>query len=285
VSQLLPALDRFLARADALRESRRAKPEQRAFLAQEDANAEELAVALAADVEALFADLAQRTDVALGLQPVVLAEAVDPRDRAYVLALLAAMALGDWRVAFLAPLFRQHYARVAERTFETMSAAYQLEAFVGLPDPVARRVVATGGTRAGLVDIEPQTQRALFDALAQARADGLGPAEAARLIRQYVPAGRFTAMERAEAGSGVRYRAQMIARTETLHAQRISTLDAGNAAGFRLYRAFDNRTGFDDEECMARDQVLYTLDDARAETAREHPNGTLSWAMEPGSNA
>src|SRR3990172_823061 len=282
---LLPALDRFLHVADAIREARKPKAtkQQLAFLRAQDADAQVLTLALSDELEQLFDGLRDHVDAALLMVPVVIAEAEDPRDWSFVAAVMAALGLGDWRFAFLAPVLRTHYFRVAETTQNAMRLHFTLEAAVGLPDPIARRIIAVGGKRAGLVDLEAQTRRALFDSLARARSEGLGPTDAARLIRQYVPAGRFTAMEAAKEGAGVRYRAEMIARTETLHAQRLSTGYAGQDAGFNRYLAFDNRTGFGDAECTARDGREYTYDEMVAETEREHPQGTLGWAPVPGS--
>ena len=68
-----------------------------------------------------------------------------------------------------------------------------------------------------------------------------------------------------------------------LHARNISTLETGRAAGFEHYMAFDNRTGFDDEECAARDGQEFTYDEVRGED--DHPRGTLSWSPIPRTTA
>lgn len=240
---------------------------------------------------ALFADDLQRAFDGLGemavgaLERTGISFAADPQDAALVAAIIEQLGLDAWREQQLVALFGRQYQRMALSTYRIMGDTFELGLGTDLPDPVAREVVALGGKRVGLIDLTAQTKQALFDALSQARTDGLGPVEAARLIRQYVPAGRFTAMEAAREGSGVRYRSEMIARTETLYAQNVSVHEAGKAAGFTQYLAFDNRTGFNDEECMNRNGVEFDEEGMIAERESEHPNGTLSFSPVPGSQA
>ena len=142
---------------------------------------------------------------------------------------------------------------------------------VNLPDPVAREIVAAGGRRAGLLDITGDTRRALFRSLADGRAAGEGPPALARRIRSQVPSGRFT-------NAGPRYRANLIARTETLHAQRVSSLETYRASDVVTgIVAFDNQTEYGDEECVARDGRVFTFEEAEAEMASEHPQGSLNF--------
>jgi SPP1 gp7 family putative phage head morphogenesis protein len=97
---------------------------------------------------------------------------------------------------------------------------------------------------------------------------GVNPNQTAKLIEQFVPAGRFT-----EAGAG--YRARMIARTETLHAARISSLEVYRTAPqVKEVIAFD---GESDEECAARNGSTFTFDEAEAEANGTHPNCVLAF--------
>jgi len=124
----------------------------------------------------------------------------------------------------------------------------------------------------GLIDIAEDTKRAIFRALAEGRSLGEGPPAVARRIREQVPAGRFVK-------AGPQYRANLIARTETKFAQNASSMEAYRASEVvEGVLAFDNQTGFGDADCTARDGTVYSFDDADAQTAAEHPNGTLSWA-------
>ena len=80
-----------------------------------------------------------------------------------------------------------------------------------IPDHAAQRIVSQGGSRLLSMDIAGDTRRALFRALAESRVQGLHPSSAAtrRLIQEHVTAGRFV-------NAGPRYRARLIARTETM---------------------------------------------------------------------
>ena len=281
-ADLLPVLDHFLERVERLREAD--VDAQLAFLRAITATEVFIETDLGDALVTAFEAVGDAAQFAMAtLPPIVLTEVLDPQDEPLVSAILAAMGIADWQFATLSPILRQHYLRVAEDVYERMVQSFELGFATDLPDPIARRVVAEGGRRAGLVDIEEGTRRAIFDALHQARSGGLGPIEAARLIRRYVPAGRFTRMERERPGSGVRYRADLIARTETLHAQRISVAQAGASAGFMRYLAFDNRTGFGDAACVARDGQEMTFDEMMAAIGEEHPGGTLSFSPVPGS--
>lgn len=283
-ARAVAVLDRFLARVDQLREAD--VDAQLSFLRAVTAAEDAMQADLADDLARAFAALGDEAALALAsLPPIVLTEVLDPQDEPLVRAILAAMGISDWQFAELSPILRQHYLRIAEDVYTQMVDSFELGVATDLPDPIARRVIAEGGRRAGLVDVSDNTRRAIFDALHQARIEGLGPVDAARRIRQYVPAGRFTRMERERPGAGVRYRAELIARTETLHAQRISVAQAGASAGFTRYLAFDNRTGFGDAECVARDGMEMTFDEMMAAIGEEHPGGTLSFSVVPGSQA
>ena len=200
-----------------------------------------------------------------------LEEKQTPEDEALAERIIQRMALSQWSQDALIPAFDGHYLRTTQMTVGSINTVLNLG--VNLPDPVAREIVAAGGRRAGLLDITGETRQAIFRSLADGRAAGEGPPALARRIRSQVPAGRFS-------NAGPKYRAQLIARTETKYAQNVSSL--------QTYRQSDVVTGllaFDaqivggqtDAECQARNGTVYTFEDAERETALEHSNGTLSW--------
>ena len=172
--------------------------------------------------------------------------------------------------------FQGHAHRVMETTVNTVSRFTGLS--VNIPDPVARRIVAQGGTHLLSMDIEGQTRKALFQGLAESRAAGYHPSSAAtrRLIQRHVTAGRFTKMvDRYGRPNGHIYRAKLIARTETMYAQNESafaTYEASDA--IQQGEIIDNQTGFDDADCMARNGFVGPLDECRRHIAEEHPQGT-----------
>jgi HK97 family phage portal protein len=168
----------------------------------------------------------------------------------------------------LRKLFGGHYLRVYEDT--VIGIQDIIGVLTDLPDTAARKIVAEGGRRAGLVDLEEQTRQRLFDELLEGRSEGEGPDQLVQRIRDSIPAGPW---------GDVETRARIIARTETMHAQRGSALEAYRAApNVDRVQLFDNRTGFNDEDCTERDGKIVSFEEAEQAMNEEHPNGTLSFA-------
>ena len=88
-------------------------------------------------------------------------------------------------------------------------------------------------------------------------------------------AGRYTKMEETRRGSGVRYRARMIARTETKHAQNRSSATTYRLAGITEVMLIDDQLGYGDAECSARNGTTVPLQEGEDLITQEHPNGTL----------
>lgn len=177
------------------------------------------------------------------------------------------LGITDWQQRVLGAAYAQQYRLVAYDTFDQHSSALGL--VLDAPDPVAEEVIRVGGTRYTLVNVAQQTQDAIFAALTDARAQGLGPVQTERMIRTLVEGGP---------SRSVSMRAMRIARTETMHAQNVSTiLTLKHSGAFSTCIAYDNRTGYNDADCMARDGQEYTFDEAQQELANEHPNGTLGF--------
>ena len=198
-----------------------------------------------------------------------LEEKQTPEDEALAERIIQGMAINQWSQDALIPAFDGHYLRTTEMTVGSINTVLNLG--VNLPDPVAREIVAAGGRRAGLLDITGDTRRAIFRSLADGRAAGEGPPALARRIRSQVPSGRFT-------NAGPRYRAQLIARTETKYAQNVSSLQTYRQSDVVTgLLAFDAQLGDTDADCEARNGQVHSFEDAERETEREHSNGTLSW--------
>ena len=184
--------------------------------------------------------------------------------------IVAGMRINQWVQNGVLPLYEAHYLRVLVTTVETVNSSLGLA--VNLPDPVARGVVSRGGTRLGLVDFAEQTRASLFDVLTEARAAGHNPITIARQIQADIPAGRFT-----KAGS--KYRAELIARTETANAQNVSTRAA--------YQQSDVITGllcvdaqFGDTDGELRGGSMgntFTFAEAQQVGDLEHPLCTRQW--------
>lgn len=203
--------------------------------------------------------------------PLLEAEDLSPKaekaDDLLVGRILDALGIAAHRTAFQ-QVYQAHYIDVAKKVAE----AGELAGLGGsLPDPVARSIAGAGGRRAGLVDLDKQSKAALFDAIAEGRAEGEGALQLAERIAEHVEAGPWTTPE---------MRARTIARTETKYAQNVSTIERARAANVQRFIVFDGRLGPGRslEEHMARDGSIVTADEASQMASDEHPNGTLSFA-------
>lgn len=172
-----------------------------------------------------------------------------------------------WQDA-LAQEYGAHYLEIVKAV---QDAAEQAGLGTMLPDAVARAVVAAGGRRAGLIDLEQQTRQAIYDALTEGRAEGEGVDQLANRIADHVEAGPWRSGD---------YRAKLIARTETKYAQNISTLERARAAGVQRFVIFDGRLGLPRSapDHIARNGEIVSFEEALRLAEAEHPNGTLSFA-------
>jgi HK97 family phage portal protein len=182
---------------------------------------------------------------------------------------LTARMMAAARVADQQPIFREiyerHYLRVGEavaRQGETIGLG------TDLPDPVARAITATGGRRAGLIDLDRQTHARLFQVLTDTRAEGLGADQTMRRIRDEIPAGPWSSTE---------VRGRVIARTETMYARNVSALERAKGADVQRVLIFDAVLGDTDETCMALDGREVSMAEAEELMDLEHPNGTRSF--------
>jgi SPP1 gp7 family putative phage head morphogenesis protein len=187
-------------------------------------------------------------------------------ERSRIASILNAAGLKRWAQAHMKPLFQRQWRRVMDSTVLTLT---RLDVPVTLRNELAQDLLDMGGRRIGLLDIEEDTKRSLFHVLEEGREQGLNPRDTAKLIEEKVPAGRFV-------NAGPSYRAELIARTETVEAQRQSSLKMyKDSPVIKKVVAFDGDT---DEHCAGRNGVEFTFGDAELESASTHPNCVLSWA-------
>lgn len=165
-------------------------------------------------------------------------------------------------------IYEAHYLQVAR---EVAAAGDLVGLATDLPDPVARAVTAAGGRRSGLVDLTAQSREALFDALAEGRAEGEGVDQLAQRIADHVEGGPWKTADT---------RARTIARTETKYAQNVSTIARAQHEGVDQFIIFDGRLGHgrSTPSHIARDGLIVSADEASQMAAAEHPNGTLSFS-------
>ena len=188
---------------------------------------------------------------------------VTARDRALVNRILRRLGLEPSQNAFKR-LYEGHYLTVGE---EVAGVSDIIGLATDLPDPIARSIVSAGGRRAGLVDLSKQAKASLFRALEEGRAAGEGPGALARRIGRGLARGPWSTPE---------IRARVIARTETKFAQNMSMLAKAREAGVERILIFDGRLPTSDEDCIARDGKVVTIDQFEELMHIEHPNGTLS---------
>lgn len=238
---------------------------QQAFMAINDRKRPSLERAMVDDLGEFFRDLGDRAERAA---PEIL-EAMgfakqSPEDAITVQRVVEAMALVD-QVAVFREVYERHYLRVANEAGEAFEA---LGLATDIPDPVGRSVIATGGRRAGLVDLSTQTKNALFAALEEGRAEGEGVGQLAKRMRGIVSRGPW---------SSVGVRSMVIARTETKHAQNVATIAQAREQAVDAFRVFDARLGPTDVVCESLDGAVVSPDEADQLAFDEHPNGTRSF--------
>lgn len=171
--------------------------------------------------------------------------------------------------------YGRHFLMVARRTLNDINLIFGLG--LELSAPAEARIVASGGIRKGLVDFDRQTHDAVFSALRQAREAGEGAYEAARRIRELVPAGPWSSSE---------VRSVVIGRTETKYAQNRSSLEAyAESEDITGILVIDAQLGPTDEECEQLNGQVVSIEEARRLAESEHPNGTRSFAPVIGDKA
>lgn len=188
-------------------------------------------------------------------------------DELLVEMILDKLGIAPWQ-GELRTLYEGQYLEVAKAVSE---AADRAGLGASLPDIVARSIVAAGGRRAGLIDLQGQTRAGLFKALAEGRAEGEGAAQLAARIVSQVQGGPW---------NSAATRAKVIARTETKYAQNISTIERARAAGVTSLIVYDGRLGPGRSLLthIARNGSIVSIDEGLVMAAAEHPNGTLSFA-------
>lgn len=167
--------------------------------------------------------------------------------------------LNSWKT-----VWHGHYSNVAKVVYEETATYLEVDMVFEETSPGEIRILESGGKRLNSLDVPAHVSAEIRAALIEGRKRGDGPRQIARAIR-------------AEVGSTSK--ATTIARTETKYAQNIASIEAYKKSEVVIgLRAFDNQTGYDDEDCTERDGKVYSFDEAETLTAEEHPNGTLSWA-------
>jgi len=255
-----------------LKETLSLTAQQRRFILMMRRNEERLEAPFAARMEEIFDQLGESAREAFDSVAPVLAGAgmgeakLGEDDPALIRQMLTRLNITAFTSDSVTPVYQAHYKLSAETVFGTVNEALNLEAF--LDDPVAERIMQTGGKRVGLLDLTEKTRASMFRALSQGRAAGESTRELARRVQSQVSAGPW---------SSVQQRAMVIARTETKFATVTSSLEAYESSPVvRGIQLLDAQLGPTDEICEARNGRIVSIQEAQDAIEQEHPNGTLA---------
>lgn len=216
-----------------------------------------------AELEKEFHDLGHWMAMVVEGQGGLLLEADRPGDEGRIMRILQRANLNQWTKEHLAPLFQKQWRRVLDSTVLTLN---RNQVPVQLNNHMAQALIDIGARRIGLLDIEEDTKRALLNILTAAREAGLDPRSTAKMIEDKVPAGRFV-------NAGPKYRAELIARTETLNAQRYSSLKCYEESP--VVKEVEASDGEGDPVCAFRNGNTFSFEEAANELNNTHPNCVL----------
>jgi len=187
-------------------------------------------------------------------------------DGQLIASIMAKLKVSEFVARELLPKYEAEYLAILKGTYNDVATTLNIG--LNLPDPVMRNILAEGGKRVGLLDLEEGTRAKLFDILEEGRSQGLGSDALARLIRDEIPAGPW---------SSSTIRAEVIARTETKYAQNMSAMES--------YRNSPAVTGVDlinagQDPCPICQDIAangpYSID--TAEGIDLHPNCLCVWS-------
>lgn len=165
----------------------------------------------------------------------------------------------------LLSIFTTRYLGIAKTINKIINREFGLS--WGLSEQTETSILAQGGRRMGLMDMDAKTRENMFHALVRGRQEGETGDKLAKRIINKVSSGRY---------NDPKTRARTIARTETHSAQRYTShkiyKDNPNINGIMI---FDGQLDSSDAVCIARNETVVTFEEAERLMAEEHPNGTM----------
>jgi hypothetical protein len=174
----------------------------------------------------------------------------------------------------MAQVYEKNYKRIMRATEKRTSATMDLA--ISITDDTEAQILSGITDRIGLMDINKKTTRKIFQELGKGRGEGESVVQLARRIRDFVPAGRF---------KKVSTRAQLIARTEATHAQKMAAAASYSENGVEEVMIMDNRLGTadmaTDPECIQLVGKVVSIQDGVSLMDEEHPNGTRRMVAMP----
>lgn len=167
-------------------------------------------------------------------------------------------------------VYEKHYERIAQATQENISATLNLG--ISIVDQTEAVILSEGGKRVGLLDIPGKTKRKIFEQLSEGRLEGESVPQLARRLRDFIPSGRFKKSST---------RATLIARTETVNAQRESAIATYQENRVTEVLILDARKGPTDIDCETWNGQIVSLEMGQRLVQDEHPNGTRLLIAQP----
>jgi hypothetical protein len=143
---------------------------------------------------------------------------------------------------------------------------------ISIVDETEAVILSQGGKRVGLLDIPGKTKRRIFEQLSQGRLEGESVPQLARRLRDFIPSGRYKKAST---------RATLIARTETVNAQRESAIATYSANEVTEVLVLDSRKGSFDVDCDTWNGQIVSLEMGQRLVQDEHPNGTRMLIAQP----
>jgi len=163
------------------------------------------------------------------------------------------------------------YKRLARGAMQAVANSMDRVVMPKRLDRVLEQALKAAGSR--ISGINEVTRQAIAEQLTEGVRRGYSIDQ---LVRG-VPDENFVGVQNAPLKNGIpafdEYRAELIARTETMNAYNDAALRGYGSFGVKEVLAID---GDKDAECEQRDGRVYTIDDALG--VSDHPNGTLDWA-------
>jgi hypothetical protein len=167
-------------------------------------------------------------------------------------------------------VYETHYKRIAQATQRSVGATLNLG--ISIVDETEAVILSQGGKRVGLLDIPGKTKRRIFEQLSQGRLEGESVPQLARRLRDFIPSGRYKKAST---------RATLIARTETVNAQRESAIATYSANEVTEVLVLDSRKGSFDVDCDTWNGQIVSLEMGQRLVQDEHPNGTRMLIAQP----
>lgn len=174
----------------------------------------------------------------------------------------------------LPPIYRAMLVRVITGQWGELQHA--VGAAINIPSPLEQARLTTGiaerqaGIRLGLLDLDRQTYRNVFETIARMRREGLNPIPIADELARIVPAGRFRDSAT---------RAETIARTEVRHGMNVGAIETAQASGIKYMKIMDNQfPHFEDSVCAAIDGAVIRIENATPLSTSEHPRGSRQFS-------